>query len=249
MKRWYEILQASRSRKIGLSKVWAEDGYEVIQSEYYEENIFSKFNSSSVKVWDRSLSVAFDEGILDHSSLGNRVRCHTDCKISEEGFFTFGKFKPYLQPLKFDPITGGLIREYADVSRNLLENEVFQSLLMSDIDYVSTNSDISPAQCTIGIHLMRYVASSHSPAYSSPPWLHKEKEELVFIHHIRTSEHMIGGDTVIAPNDKEIKQVFKLSKHLDSLVMSHKVFHAVSPMGSSIASSAVRDIILITFER
>ncbi|MDU9037063.1 2OG-Fe dioxygenase family protein [Pseudomonas corrugata] len=228
---------------------WNRDGFEILGSQYYKNKVLNLFDSTTLSQWHDALEQAFSQGSFDHYSTGNRIRCHINCKIEPDGTLSFGKFKPYMQPLKFNPITGGLVREYSEIHSNLLNNGIFLALINEDIQYASTNSSIDLSKTLIGIHLMRYAAKLESPAYSSPPWLHKDKEEMVFIHHINTDDRMIGGDSILAKSELEISRVFKLEKHLDSFVMSHRVFHAVSPMGCNDEDFAYRDIILVTFER
>jgi hypothetical protein len=228
---------------------WERDGFEILRSQHYKDKIIDAFDSATIASWHSALATAFGKGTFDHYSMGNRIRCHTDCRVEPDGFLHFGKFKPYMQPLEFNPITGGQVREYSEVHADLLSNDIFLALINDDIEFTQINSNMNLAKTFIGIHLMRYAAKRNAPAYSSPPWLHKDKEEIVFIHHINTDDRMIGGDSIIATSEKEISNVFKLERHLDSFVMSHKVFHAVSPMGSADEEIAYRDIILVTFER
>ncbi|MFU2318744.1 2OG-Fe dioxygenase family protein [Rahnella sp. PCH160] len=61
---------------------------------------------------------------------------------------------------------------------------------------------------------------------------------------------MLGGDNLIAPNPKNIERVLRLETLFDTLVVNHDKYHAVTPVGCrKPGKTAVRDIILVTFQR
>jgi hypothetical protein len=104
----------------------------------------------------------------------------------------------------------------------------------------------------IWVHLFRYKATVNSPAFSSPMWLHKDDEDVVFVHLIDRSKDMIGGDSLIAPDSKHIERVIKLENRFDTLVVNHQKFHAVTPVGlkeNSKEKFSTRDVILVTFQQ
>jgi len=199
-----------------------------------------------------NLRSAFFNLKLDPYSSGNRLRSYIQFKIIN-GEIYYGKFEPYLQTKSYNPDTGGIIREYPEIDQSVLQNPLFKQLLNSDISFVKEYINTEElSHYTMGVHLFRYQATRESPAYSSPVWLHKDDEDIVFVHLIDKSANAIGGTSVIAESSREITGVIELSEFLDTLVVNHDKFHAVTPLGIASSNSdkmSFRDIILVTFQR
>jgi hypothetical protein len=82
--------------------------------------------------------------------------------------------------------------------------------------------------------------------------LHKDDENVVFVHLINCSENIIGGDNVIATDAKHMERVIRLERTFDTLVVNHNKLHAVTPVGcrgTNPNDVSTRDIILVTFQR
>jgi len=100
----------------------------------------------------------------------------------------------------------------------------------------------------IGIHQVRYFGSSSSPSYASPLWLHRDDENLVFIHLVNLSSNCIGGNNLISYEPNKIEEMVYLKHPLDTLLVTKDHLHAVTPIGSNDNKKAYRDILLITFD-
>lgn len=92
------------------------------------------------------------------------------------------------------------------------------------------------------------VVLSENPSYGSPLWLHRDDENLVFIHLFNLSANANGGDNLIAYEPKKIDKLIRLINPLDTLLVTKKHLHSVTPIGSSDDVIAYRDILLITFD-
>lgn len=189
--------------------------------------------------------------VLDPYSLGNRYRAYAQCRFDETGILEFGQFHPYQQTKAYNPDTGGVVREYPLIRQAVLSNPLFNHLIKQDIQFVKEYGCIDhPSLLSIGVHLFRYKATYNQPAYSSPIWLHRDDEDVVFVHLINRSENLLGGDNIIAPDNKSIEIVFRLNHALDTFVVNHNKYHAITPIGhSTVDGFSFRDIILVTFQR
>jgi hypothetical protein len=229
-------------------------GYSYIPSEYYkslvenDDGLSEKFNINL-----QDLKAGFTNLNLDPYSPGNRYRSYVQCIVNKAGEWIFGHFDSYLQTKKFNPDTGGVIRTYPTITENILFNPLFKMLLKDDIAFVTEYGKIGPTSETlIWIHLFRYKATIDAPAFSSPMWLHKDDEDVVFVHFIDSTKNMVGGDSLIATNNKNIERVIRLENVFDTLVVNHDKFHAVTPVGCSSRTSegfSTRDVILVTFQK
>ena len=189
--------------------------------------------------------------ILDPYSNGNRYRAYAQCKYSENGDLQFGHFHSYQQTAEYNPDTGGTVREYPLINQEVLQNPLFVQIIQDDMNFVDQYNHIGhPSTLSIGIHLFRYKAFHNAPAYSSPIWLHRDDEDVVFVHLVNRSERLMGGENIIASDNKSIETVFSLINPLDTFVVNHKKYHAITPIGhQSEEGFSFRDIILVTFQK
>jgi Uncharacterized protein conserved in bacteria len=229
----------------------AGQGYAFIPGNYYQalENISA---DKEIFLADlETLKLGYEQLTLDPYSPGNRWRGYAQCRRDVQGQLCFGKFTPYKQTKAFNPDTGGIVREYPLLSAQITDNRILRELLEDDIRLVEAYGRIGNlSELTVGIHLFRYQASVDAPAYSSPVWLHKDDEDVVFVHLINASPNMVGGDSLIASHPKCIDRVMRLESLFDTLVVNHDKYHAITPVGARDSSAvAHRDIILITFQR
>lgn len=230
----------------------AAEGYAFIPGSYYQALPDTHYENKDIFLSDlEQLKLAYESLTLDPYSPGNRWRGYAQCRRDAEGKLFFGHFTAYKQTKKYNPDTGGIIRQYPLLPENITANRLMQAILQDDIAFVEAYERIGPLEeLTVGIHLFRYEAHCDAPAYSSPVWLHKDDEDVVFVHLINASANMLGGDNLIAANPKNIERVLRLETLFDTLVVNHDKYHAVTPVGCrEPGETAVRDIILVTFQR
>lgn len=218
-----------------------ENGWCFIEGTHYQQ---SKEHLSS-------LNMGFQgDLLLDPYSNGNRYRAYTQCQFRGSDELSFGHFHAYRQTKEYNPDTGGVVREYPPIGSDVLSNELFLSIIKKDIEFIKQYQLVGhPSELSIGIHLFRYKASWSSPAYSSPIGLHRDDEDVVFVHLINKSEHLLGGDNVIAKDSKTIETVFRLENPMDTFVVNHEKLHAITPIGHPDKEGfSFRDVILVTFQ-
>lgn len=230
----------------------AAEGYAFIPGNYYHTLPGANFDNKDIFLSElEQLKLAYETLTLDPYSPGNRWRGYAQCQRNAQGELCFGHFTPYKQTKKYNPDTGGIVRSYPLLAENITANRLMRAILQDDIAFVEAYERIGPLEeLTVGIHLFRYQAGCGTPAYSSPVWLHKDDEDVVFVHLIHASANMLGGDNLIAPNPKNIERVLRLETLFDTLVVNHDKYHAVTPVGCrQPGETALRDIILVTFQR
>lgn len=232
----------------------ARDGYAYIPGHFYSDNLLQDRKLPELRADYLALESEFARGQLDPYSPGNRYRSYSQLRVKPDwSAFEYGLFESYQQTKKYNPDTGGVVREYPLISPELQSNLLLRQVLSSDIAFLRAypRFDVDPADLMVGLHLFRYLAYVDDPAYSSPNWLHKDDEHVVFIHHVGLSGNVIGGDNLIAPNAKSFETVLRLTDALDTLVVNQDKLHAVTPVGASSRSPlapARRDVMLVTFQ-
>jgi hypothetical protein len=236
------------------AKYLHDNGYCYIAGQYYKALCMKNdITDNEFLVELASLRHGFFELCIDPYSSGNRYRSYIQCRADSLDSFTFGHFVDYMQTEAYNPDTGGLVRNYPSISSDVLNNKILNILLLNDMVTVNEYKSIGKInELNISIHLFRYKAMPFSPAYSSPLWLHKDDEDIVFVHLIAISSNMIGGDSLIASNMKNIDRVLRLENTFDTLVVNHDKFHAVTPIGCRIdceSKASTRDVVLVTFQK
>lgn len=236
------------------AKALEADGYAFIPSEFYFGSVLDDRDKKELRADYLQLSAAFGDLQLDPYSTGNRYRKYAQLRVDKDSTdFEYGYFEPYLQTKKYNPDTGGVVRTYPLISDELQKNRMLSQILQSDINFLRCYDrlEADPSEMMVGLHLFRYLAYADDPAYSSPNWLHKDDENVVFVHLVETSANIVGGDNVIARDAKSFETTLRLSDTFDTLVVNHDKLHAVTPVGTRGTNTAVpshRDIMLVTFQ-
>lgn len=232
----------------------ARNGYAYIPSAFYFDSVLADRGRQELRSDYLRLESAFGDLTLDPYSPGNRYRGYAQLRVEKgSADFEYGLFEAYLQTEKYNADTGGVVRSYPLISDELQKNDLLAQVLRSDITFMRSYGRIAadPSELMVGLHLFRYLAYPGDPAYSSPNWLHKDDENVVFVHLVGLSGNSLGGDSVIAPDAKHFEDVLRLTDVLDTVVVNHDKLHAVTPVGASGTNPVVparRDILLVTFQ-
>ncbi|XYH95060.1 2OG-Fe dioxygenase family protein [Sorangium sp. So ce1128] len=177
-----------------------------------------------------------------------RTRAHSRLAWrADVGRYELQQHRGYSQSAAYNDLDGGIVRQFEPLSDAFLSSPVFQRLVDLDRCVVDASGLIDRGAYDIGLHQIRYRASVDEPSYSSPLWLHRDDETIVFIHLLDLSPNAIGGDNLVAPNARTISKVLRLERPLESLVVTQSILHAVTPL-SSREGAAFRDILLVTFD-
>lgn len=162
------------------------------------------------------------------------------------------KENSYQQTYDANDLDGGKVRIFPDIPKELINSNFIYEVLNKDIKIIKENFPhlLDQNEIHIGVHPIRYKATSETPSYSSPIWLHKDDEPLVFLHFISKSENIIGGESILARNGRSIDKVLSLDKFMETIILTRNFFHAVTPIGSKNHNdSSYRDILLVTIEK
>lgn len=216
-------------------------GFRYIPAEHYLE----RENASSI----HDLKKLFDTELEDD---GHAFRKRAYLKLQCDrcsGTITVPCNQAYFQTAQSNRVDGGKIRQFKVMPRRVLEIPIIHSIISRNIQLIRHYAPLqSDTFLTFGMHFIRYQAHENGASYSSPDWLHKDDEPLVFIHLVNLSKNALGGDNLIADSrEQKVTHVVRLEDDIDTLVLSKNVYHAVTPLGSRKGISA-RDVILFTVE-
>lgn len=218
-------------------------GYDLIKPSFYLGGM----------KWDRvQLSHVFQTyaDLKKDPSVGNRYRAYTRMEWDPENNVAVkAQSNDYYQSVEYNYQDGGKIRRFDEISNDFFYNPIIQRLISNDIEIAQQYPIVQFNKfLDVGLHQIRYQAAKGEASFSSPPWLHKDDEPLVFVHLLHVSKDIIGGDSLLAEKGV-VTQVVQLKKPLDTLVLGKGTIHAVTPVGGKcIKKPATRDILLVTFK-
>lgn len=224
-----------------LSKQLIIDGYLHIPSNLYIKNTE---DIQSVKKIQESYFrlIADDNG-------GQRFRAYKKFYLENNLSLLDSSEQEYVQSKEFNYALGGLLRKFNPIEQEICKMSFLSHLIKIDTEITLNTGLITfDGSVNIGVHQIRYEPSGNNPSYSAPPWLHKDEEEVVFIHLLNSSANLIGGDSVIAVDEKKFERVIRLNHPLDTLCVTKKHYHAVTPLGICSGEFGYRDVMLVTFK-
>lgn len=221
----------------------AVDGFSFIKPSYYQPG---KILADHLKLANET----YHHLPADKNSLGCRYRAYMRYVWSNQhNTLIKSANTTYHQPKEYNSVDGVKQREFSFIQNIFSENSLVKQLIAKNIEIAKKTHLVSfDSSLEVGLHQIRYKAQFNQAAFSSPPWLHRDNEPLVFVHLFNLSPNAIGGDNLVAEDETNITKVIKLKKPLETFVVNKRFMHAVTPLGSQNWSNAYRDILLVTFD-
>ncbi len=221
---------------ISIAEQIEEDGFSQVDNDLYKYDINDLFEfQSSYFNLDKD------------KSHGGRYRSYIKLELFNN-IMKISEKQSYMQSKEYNNEDGNKIRSFSTLDERIYQNKLLQNILEVDIQIAKLTNEVDfKKKVIIGLHQIRYCSINGVPSYSSPLGFHRDDENLVFIHLLNLSANSIGGDNFISKEKKRINYGVQLVSPLDTLVVSKKYFHEVTPI-SSINNVAFRDILLVNLE-
>lgn len=153
----------------------------------------------------------------------------------------------YFQSKDINTVTGGIVRRFAPLLPETLDNPFVQALIRFNMEQFPVRLDQRSQPWQVDIHLIRVVADATGAGHPTPEGIHKDGAEFVTVHLVEL-DNAAGGDVTIYDNDKQPITRFRLDNLLDSYLFEDpRVWHAAEPITPIDRSQpAVRSI--LTFD-
>ncbi len=219
-------------------------GYEFIKPTFYWRGLRER------EAYLRQAWETYTQLPKDTFSPGNRFRAYARMEWNpEQQKAVKSESSDYVQSTAYNYQDGGKVRQFEPISNAFFDNPITQKLIENDIQIARKYPFVQfDKSLQIGLHQIRYKAVKGEASYSSPAWLHKDDEPLVFVHLLNKSQGLLGGDNLLAKKGV-ITQVLRLKGPLETLVLGKDTIHAVTPMGGKYEDKPdTRDILLVTFQ-
>lgn len=155
----------------------------------------------------------------------------------------------YFQSAQSNIADGGKVRHFATMDKIILDLPIMRSIIDKNLKIIRDFEPlINHQQLVIGLHFIQYKVCKYGASYSSPDCLHRDDEPLVFVHLLNLTSNAWGGDNLIADlATREITNVVRLEKPLETMMLTRDYYHAVTALGAR-EGEAKRDILLFTVE-
>lgn len=144
------------------------------------------------------------------------------------------------QELIDNPLNGGVLRTFAPLLPEVLDNPFLQGVIKQDAQAIGLRGNWQ-----VGIHCVRILARPDSPGHSAPEGIHRDAEAYTVQHLI--ARHRVRGG-VFSGYNEEKKPVFHWLQlqRWDSLYFTGTLWHSATPVES--LEGGYRDILLIDFQ-
>lgn len=149
----------------------------------------------------------------------------------------------FFQGKQVNPLLGDVVREYAELEDELVQQEAFQRMVWEFYQFCQVCSPYRE----IGVHQIRTIASPHKQGNPAPEGIHRDGVDLVGIfavdrHHIR------GAETHLYRSQQEQQPVFSKVLHPGELLIfkDDQYFHYTSPIKATGYGQGTRDVFVLT---
>lgn len=145
------------------------------------------------------------------------------------------------QSREYNPLLGDIKREFAELEDEMIELDVFKSLVLAFIDTCKLHPEAE-----IGVHQIRTICSPGHSGNPAPEGIHQDGTDFIGIFSVNRV-NIQGGETHLY-NAKKEKPVFHKILQPGELVVvnDHQFFHFTSPIKSEISSPGARDVFVLT---
>ncbi|MEP0912720.1 2OG-Fe dioxygenase family protein [Leptolyngbya sp. GB1-A1] len=147
------------------------------------------------------------------------------------------------QSRQYNPLLGDVVREYAELEDELIQQEVFQRLVWEFYQFCQLCSPYKE----IGVHQIRTVASAQKMGNPAPEGIHRDGVDLVGIFSV--DRHNIrGGETHLYQNKQDKQPVFSKVLHPGEFLVfkDDQYFHYTSPVKAIGYGQGTRDVFVLT---
>ena len=154
--------------------------------------------------------------------------------------------QPHYQSLDYNPLNGGVFREFAPVQQEIVLGQTVNSFLTLGLQVFGRL--IPDAAWHIELHQFRIEASPNQHGKPTPEGIHRDGTDFVLIMMVKR-ENVASGMTTM--HDLELRQLasFTLTKPFDTaMVNDRRYMHGVTPVEQiDPHRPAYRDVLVATF--
>ena len=147
-----------------------------------------------------------------------------------------------LQSREYNPLLGGIKRDFAELDDALIELEIFKHLIFAFCDSCKLHLDAE-----IDVHQIRTTCSPNNLGNPAPEGIHRDGSDFIGIFSV-SRDNIQGGETHLYTAKKE-KPVFNkvLQPGEIVLVNENQFFHFTTPIKPQNPGLGTRDVFVINY--
>lgn len=153
----------------------------------------------------------------------------------------------YMQTKDINPLVGGIVRKFAPLTPQLVDNAFLHALIRFDFAQFPITAEQQRGAWQVDVHLIRIVAGDEAAGEPTPEGIHRDGAQFVTVH-LAELENAEGGVATIYDEDRQPLQSFTLGSIMEAyFVNDERVLHGVTPIRPRVTGQqAVRSI--LTFD-
>lgn len=146
------------------------------------------------------------------------------------------------QSQNYNPLLGGVIREYAELSESLVQSREFQACILAFFEFCQ----ICSSNNEIGVHQIRTTTSLEQVGEPAPEGIHRDGVQWVGILCIHR-QGIKGGETHLCKTNHSSPIFSKVLDPGELLVFNDAEFlHYTTPIEVISAADGIRDVFVFT---
>ncbi|MCE7734140.1 MAG: 2OG-Fe dioxygenase family protein [Candidatus Heimdallarchaeota archaeon] len=221
-------------------------GYSVVPSD--EIHISKNLNEAKKAFFNDWNHLIVDEHMNDGGKY--RLRRYGRYSLNSETMdLNYQGEVEYFQTKGLNPLNGGEVRQFAPITKESVENQFLQELILFDYNQLPIKPDLTTTKWNVGVHQIRILAEPGKQGQPAPEGIHKDGE-MYTVQHLIDRNNIEGGQNAAYDNNKNLIATWMQSKKFDSYYFEDDaIYHSVSEITSKDESCmGYRDVLLIDFD-
>lgn len=152
------------------------------------------------------------------------------------------------QSKKYNPLVGDIVRDFAELDRDLIELQDFQTMVLNFFEFCQQCSNIDRVKANeISVHQIRTIANPKGIGHPAPEGIHRDGVDLVGIFSV--SRNKIEGAATSLYKSKNSDPIFsKILNPGEFLIFNDRTFfHFTSPIEAATSEVGTRDVFVLTY--
>jgi len=157
--------------------------------------------------------------------------------------------KAFVQGKDVNRVYGGQVRVFEPILGKTHDNACFQAAIAHDLDLIRRVAK-DDAEWHITVHTIRVMASGDATSAPAPEGRHSDGHDYVIMHLVGR-ENCVGGlSRLFRKGETEPTFEHTLLAPMETVVVDDRAMeHEVTPIGPDNALTAIRDLMIVDFER
>jgi|SRR4051794_29572437 len=157
--------------------------------------------------------------------------------------------KAFVQGKDVNRVYGGQVRVFEPILGKTMDNPCFQAAIAHDLELIR-RAEKDDAEWHITVHTIRVLASGDTTSAPAPEGRHSDGHDYVIMHLVNRDNCVGGMSRLFRKGDSEPIFEDTLLVPMQTLVVDDRAMeHEVTPIGPDNGSTAVRDLMIVDFER